>query len=105
MAGPKWGVFMSKVYADSKLPYGKVKEFAQPSEMKNDPINADGYIENLLEKSGETLNYEEGNDDGSDFFSEDPVQPQPSDNRFKDMNAPGREKPDTGSNKPSKPDK
>ncbi len=56
-----------------------------------------------MEKNGETLNYEEGNEDGSDFFSEDPVQPQPSDNRFKDMNAPGREKPDTGTNKPSKP--
>ena len=101
MAGPKWGMFMSKVYADKKLPYGQVKEFVQPAEMKNDPINADGYIENLLDDNPETLNSDDGNTDGSDFFNEQPApaNPAPAD-KFNDLNQPG--KVDTGKKAPAK---
>ena len=104
MAGPKWGLFMNKVYADKKLPYGQVKEFIQPAEMKNDPINADGYIENLLDDNPETLNSDEGNSDGSDFFDEVPGQANPSNNeKLNDFNQPGKI-PDTVSKKsPVKP--
>jgi penicillin-binding protein 1A len=41
MALPKWGYFMSKVYADHKLPYGRVTSFEEPAELLNDPIYAD----------------------------------------------------------------
>ncbi|MEO6583873.1 MAG: transglycosylase domain-containing protein, partial [Ferruginibacter sp.] len=102
MAGPKWGMFMSKVYADKKLDYGQVKVFSQPLEMRNDPINADGYIENLLQKNPETLNGDEGNGDGSDFFNDEPLV-NPSNGGLQDVNEPAKTKIDTTAKIPAKP--
>ncbi len=38
MSAPRWGIFMSKVYDDKKLDYGKIKEFYKPAEAQNDPV-------------------------------------------------------------------
>ena len=48
MAAPKWGIFMSKVYADKTLHYGRMKEFDQPAELRNDPIYADTRFSDIL---------------------------------------------------------
>lgn len=41
MAAPKWGIFMSKVYADKKLGYGKLTAFEKPAAMNNEELSAD----------------------------------------------------------------
>jgi len=99
MAGPKWGMFMNKVYADKKLEYGKVKDFIQPAELRNDPINADGYIDNLLGNKDDSLNYNEEDADGSDFFNEVPVTEPSQNDKVNDMNQPSPTKKDTSSKK------
>ncbi len=75
MAGPAWGLFMSKVYQTSAGGYGKVKTFEEPPELKNDPIYAATNFESYLSK-GDSLIIEEG-DDGSDFFNGAEPEPQP----------------------------
>jgi len=35
MSAPKWGIFMSKVYADKRLGYGRLKAFEKPSKMND----------------------------------------------------------------------
>lgn len=68
MSAPNWGLFMSKVYANGKLNYGKVTKFSEPAELKNDPIYADANFENVF-NSGDSL--QENEDDNSgDFFNE-----------------------------------
>lgn len=66
MGGPKWGIFMSKVYADNKILFNRQKEFDAPAELKNDPIFADVNIADLANR-GDSLNEDSGNGDGSDY--------------------------------------
>jgi len=68
MSAPKWGVFMSKVYADKKLPYGKIKEFEKPSEFSNDPIYADQNLAKYF-MDGDSTTLDEGNGDAGDFIN------------------------------------
>jgi penicillin-binding protein 1A len=70
MAAPKWGLFMSNVYADSRLHYGKVTSFEQPAEFKNNPIYADLNFANIA-TSGDSLNEEMDNGSSVDFLLED----------------------------------
>ena len=67
MAAPKWGIFMSKVYADKSLHLGKMKEFDQPAELRNDPIYADTRFSDIL-NTGDTLTQDNGNGDAGDFL-------------------------------------
>jgi len=68
MSGPNWGDFMTKIYADKNLGYGKIKEFEIPTESKNDPIFADANFEDIV-RTGDSLGggNEEYNAAG-DFF-------------------------------------
>lgn len=76
MGAPKWGIFMSKVYADKKIIFNRQKEFDAPAELKNDPIFADVNIAGLASQ-GDSLNEDTGNGDGSDFFDEEPTDIAP----------------------------
>lgn len=70
MAGPTWGNFMKKVYADDKFTdYTAQKTFTAPAELKNDPIFADATFQNTLEK-GEGNDEDQGNNDGDDFLKD-----------------------------------
>ena len=71
MSAPKWGLFMSKVYADKKLKYGSVKEFETPVELKNDPIYADLNFADIV-NTGDSLNEDIENGDAGDFMLDDP---------------------------------
>jgi penicillin-binding protein 1A len=68
MAAPKWGLFMSNVYADSRLQYGRVKEFEQPAELKNNPIYADLNFANIA-RTGDSLNEDFGNGTSEDYIN------------------------------------
>ncbi|MEQ1554518.1 MAG: transglycosylase domain-containing protein [Ferruginibacter sp.] len=78
MAAPTWGLFMKKVYADSKFKnYTTQKEFAVPVVLKNDPILADANFYQTL-KRGDIPTDDNGNaikenaEDGSEYLTEDP---------------------------------
>ncbi|RYY67637.1 MAG: hypothetical protein EOO13_14350, partial [Chitinophagaceae bacterium] len=71
MGGPKWGLFMSKVYADNKIAFNRQKEFDAPAELKNDPIYADANMNQWLNE-GDSLNTDSGNGDGSEYGNEEP---------------------------------
>jgi penicillin-binding protein 1A len=79
MSAPKWGIFMSKLYADKRLPYGKMKEFYEPAEMKNDPIYVDINFANIV-NSGDSLSTDQGSGQADDYFSENkpklPIPPK-----------------------------
>lgn len=68
MSGPRWGIFMSKTYADKKLNYGRQKEFDEPTEVKNGPISADAFDRALI--TGDSLTEETGNGSAIDFGDE-----------------------------------
>ncbi len=68
MAAPKWGIFMSKVYADKKLGYGKIKEFPIPTNLRNEVLSADADWSTLFNK-GDSLINDEGNGTADDFFN------------------------------------
>jgi penicillin-binding protein 1A len=70
MSAPNWGLFISKVYADKKLAYGKLEKFVEPAELKNDPIYADPNFFNNISNSGDSLNEDNGNGDAGDFFGD-----------------------------------
>lgn len=67
MSAPKWGLFMSNVYADKRLNYGKVTTFEQPAALKNDPIYAEQNFANIA-TSGDSLDADISNGDGADDF-------------------------------------
>jgi penicillin-binding protein 1A len=67
MAAPKWGIFMSKVYADKKLGYGKLKEFEKPSTMGNEELSADADWGKLFAQ-GDSTSVDEGNGNAGDFI-------------------------------------
>lgn len=69
MSAPKWGIFMSKVYADKKLGYGVIKEFAKPATMENDLISADADWGQLF-RQGDSTTIDQGNGDASDFIND-----------------------------------
>lgn len=71
VAAPEWGVFMQKVYADSKFDnYTSQKEFSAPAELKSDPIFADANMDNAL-RNGDSLTEDNGNGDAVDFLGTD----------------------------------
>jgi penicillin-binding protein 1A len=82
MAAPNWGLFMSKVYADNKIPMTRQKEFDAPAELKNDPIYADINFAELVNK-GDSFIEDNGNGDANDFMEQEkppmekPVQDTP----------------------------
>ena len=116
MSGPRWGIFMSKVYADKRFDYASHKEFDAPAELKNDPIYADSRLTNALNSGDIDLSEDMGNGDASDFFSGDdgggndfglepdtskeaPVKPKPAPDKNKEK--PVTEKPATPAVKPA----
>ncbi len=72
MALPKWGYFMSKVYADKKLPYGNQLKFEEPSAFLNDPVYADETLDKLA-KQGDSLQAEDHLNGTADDYSEAPL--------------------------------
>jgi penicillin-binding protein 1A len=73
LALPNWGYFMKKVYADKKLPYGKLKEFDKPATTENDVINGDAIPQSVF-MQGDNIPDEIGNGDDSDFIKEPSVE-------------------------------
>ena len=68
MALPKWGYFMSKVYADNKLPYGKIKVFEEPAQLVNNPIYADENIDKYALEGDTSANAnDQGNGNAGDY--------------------------------------
>jgi penicillin-binding protein 1A len=70
MAAPKWGIFMSKVYADKKLNYGKIKEFEKPLSIDNEEILADQNMARYFMQGDTTVDDQSGNGNADDFFDE-----------------------------------
>ena len=66
MGAPKWGIFMSKVYADSRIHFNRQKEFDIPAEVKGNMIYADTEIDRIASE-GDSLNADFGNGDVSDY--------------------------------------
>ena len=79
MAAPKWGIFMSKVYADKKLGYGKIKAFEKPSTMTNEELSADADWVKLF-RQGDSTALDEGNGDAGDFINEPMPTETPQEN-------------------------
>lgn len=81
MSLPRWGIFMSKVYADKKIPMMGQKNFDEPAEMVNNPVYADINFADIVSK-GDSLPEDMGNADESDFLQEyeprKPVTPDTS---------------------------
>ena len=72
MSAPKWGLFMSKVYADKRLGYGKILSFEQPAELKNNPIYADLNFANIA-STGDSLDADDNNGNSDDLLRLDGV--------------------------------
>ncbi|MBK7883080.1 MAG: transglycosylase domain-containing protein [Chitinophagaceae bacterium] len=68
MAAPKWGIFMSKVYADKKLNYGKIKEFEIPVNMDSEEILADQNMGRYFMQGDTTIDDRSYNENGDDFL-------------------------------------
>jgi penicillin-binding protein 1A len=100
MSAPGWGLFMSKVYADKKLGYGKIKTFEKPIELTNDPIYADQNLDKFF-MEGDSTTKDEGNGTADDFFNvPEPADKKPIEKIEIESQIPSA-KPDTGkSNKP-----
>jgi len=60
---------MSKIYADKKLPYGKILDFPEPPEALNNPEYAD--LDAALFNKTDSTSYPEdqGNGDANDYGS------------------------------------
>lgn len=78
MAAPKWGLFMSNVYADRRLGYNKDTAFVKPMELQNDPIYADLNFADIAQ-SGDSLNEQSDNLSAEDFIldEETPMEEMP----------------------------
>lgn len=66
MAAPKWGIFMSKVYADKKLGYGEIKTFQRPASMSTGELSADQDWGKIFSQGDSTM--DEGNGNADDFI-------------------------------------
>ena len=87
MSAPKWGLFMSNVYADKRLPYGKITAFEQPAELRNNPIYAESNFANIA-NSGDSLDEEINNGGADDFMSNDLMEtPAANDDKQKKENS------------------
>lgn len=62
---------MSKVYADKKLGYGKIKEFEKPAGGYSGELFGDGFAN--VGGSGDSTNANTGNGDANDFMGEQPA--------------------------------
>ena len=103
MSAPGWGMFMSKVYADKKLGYGKIKTFEKPIELTNDPIYADQNLDKYFMEGDSTIK-DEGNGSVDDFFNV-PVPDQKVTEKIEiESQIPGA-KPDTGKSNKADPKK
>ncbi len=69
MALPKWGIFMSKVYADKKLGYGKLTAFTVPAGAQTGITPADVNLDSLFYQ-GDSMPMDNGNSAAGDFFAE-----------------------------------
>ena len=102
MSAPAWGMFMSKVYADKKLDYGKIKTFEKPIELTNDPIYADVNMDRYF-REGDSTTIDEGNGNADDFFNApEPAANDPIEKIEIESQIPKAILPDTGKSK--KPD-
>ncbi len=70
MAAPKWGIFMSKVYADKKIVFARQKDFDEPAELANNPIYADLNFSDIVRK-GDSLTEENGNGNANEYVEDD----------------------------------
>lgn len=106
MSAPRWGIFMSKVYADKKLGYGGIKTFEKPIELTNDPIYADVNLDKFF-MEGDSITIDEGNGDASDFFNmpDPPADNAPIEKIEIESKIPGATLPDTGKSKKTDPKK
>jgi penicillin-binding protein 1A len=89
MSAPNWGEFMSRVYADKKLDYGKTTKFNEPEQFRNDPVyaNAQNYT-----SSSDSLTEMESGDDVGDFFGDTkPVAEEPKVKTDTSKKTPGKE--------------
>jgi len=68
MSAPRWGIFMSKVYEDKKLDYGKVKEFDKPAELQNEQVSTEWKKIVTSADSLDRINPDDGA--GGDFFND-----------------------------------
>ncbi|MBK8788533.1 MAG: transglycosylase domain-containing protein [Chitinophagaceae bacterium] len=99
MSAPGWGIFMSKVYADKKLGYGKITKFEKPLELTNDPIYADANMDKYF-KEGDSTTIDEGNGNADDFFNVPPPPDNKPDENIKiESQIPAAALPDTGKSK------
>jgi len=93
MAAPKWGIFMSKVYADNKIQLTRQKEFDAPAELMNDPIYADINFADIVNK-GDSLIEENGNGEANDFLEPDLYEPPVVDTGKGKVKPPEQKKPE-----------
>ncbi|MGG9964439.1 transglycosylase domain-containing protein [Ferruginibacter sp. SUN106] len=97
LAAPKWGIFMSKVYADKKLGYGKIKIFEKPADMGKAILSGDPDFADAIRQGDSTV--DDSSPDAGDFFApvtneEAPTEKVPIESQIK---------PDTGTNSKTKP--
>ncbi len=74
MSAPRWGMFMEKVYANTKSGYGEQTKFDIPVALKDAPISADPtYLQDVNRGNPvDDLNTDNGNGDAGDFFGDMP---------------------------------
>jgi penicillin-binding protein 1A len=92
MSAPRWGIFMSKVYGDSKLDYGKIKTFDKPAE-QSAVIEIDGGWDKIV-TSADSLDQIGTSGSGADDLMTDEIKnaadtgkgkankPKPKDNEY-----------------------
>jgi hypothetical protein len=102
MAAPKWGIFMSKVYADKKLGYGKIKEFDKPAVSSNEELSADADLSSIF-KQGDSTSVDEGNGDANDFTN-DPMTDQTPQEKIPIESEIQKSAADTNSKQKNKPE-
>jgi penicillin-binding protein 1A len=79
LAAPKWGIFMSKVYADKKLGYGKQTVFEKPTNMGTEPLSADTDWGKVFMQGGDST-VDEGNGKADDFIDAPATDLAPQEN-------------------------
>ena len=103
MAAPNWGIFMSKVYADKKLGYGKLTAFEKPAAMNNEELSADTDWGKIF-KQGDSTAVDEGNGDAGDFITDPMIDNTPVENIKIESEIP-KAAADTNKNKSGNKDK
>jgi penicillin-binding protein 1A len=104
MALPKWGYFMTKVYADHKLPYGKQTVFEVPAQLVNDPVYADANVDRYAQEGDTTTNVnDQGNGNADDYGNDlmDNSSNEPADKQQTETDARSSKKNDDKKNNPA----